>query len=559
MPLGEISGFPHPHAVGSAPWAGIWSPWGEPHVKHTVRALLAVGLLLGVYVLAAVVVAAMGGLVYLAATAGSGAAAVKFGIVAVLVAVALGKGVVSSLRTPPLEEHGVALTPEAEPRLWSEVRALAGQVGVRAPDEIRLLPEVNAAVSEQSRWLGLMPGRRTMYIGAPLLIGLSVDQMRSVLAHELGHYSGRHTALAGVSYRGLEAIRRMIANLGPDSWVGRLFRLYGRLYLAVSHSVNRRQELEADRFSAEVAGRQSAIAAMRELPVIAQAWAFFIEAYASLGQVRGQRPEAMLAGFQQLYGHPERQGQLAQVRASEPDESRSVYDTHPSTAERIRAFAALPDDGRSDHSGPALELLESPGAAMADLERWMFEESALTGVSWDRLVSESGAATAARLRRRSPRLRRPERWRARRSVPSSRPSGRAARTHWWLRWSRTTRLPTSAVPQPPTSWARPLPRRWCRRVAPTTGSTGAARGSWSPAPAPSSTRGPSWTPLSPRRPVCRRSRRGWLRTTCRWTSGPSRPTARSRPAGRLPGPAEPDRHHQSRAGRSDRVLHTWRL
>ena len=364
-------------------------------MKHTVRALLAVGLLLGVYVLAAVVVAGMGGLVYLAATAGSGAAAVKVGIVAVLVALALGKGVVSSLRTPPLEEHGVALTPEAQPRLWSEVRALAGQVGVRAPDEIRLLPEVNAAVSEQSRWLGLTQGRRTMYIGAPLLIGLSTDQMRSVLAHEFGHYSGRHTALAGVSYRGLEAIRRMIANLGPDSWVGKLFRLYGRLYLAVSHSVNRRQELEADRFSAEVAGRQSAIAAMRELPVIGQAWTFFIEAYASLGQARGQRPEAMLAGFQQLWSHPERQGQLAQVRASEPDESRTVYDTHPSTAERIRAFEALPDDGRSDHSGPALDLLESPGAAMADLERWMFEESALTGVSWDRLVSESGAATAA--------------------------------------------------------------------------------------------------------------------------------------------------------------------
>jgi len=57
-------------------------------VKHTVRALLAVGLLLGVYVLAVVVVAAMGGLVYLAATAGSGAAAVKFGVIAVLVAVA---------------------------------------------------------------------------------------------------------------------------------------------------------------------------------------------------------------------------------------------------------------------------------------------------------------------------------------------------------------------------------------------------------------------------------------------------------------------------------------
>ena len=199
-------------------------------MKHTARALLAVALLLGVYALAAGVVAGMGYLVYLAATAGSGLAALKFAVIAVLVALALGKGVVSSLRTPPEEPNGVALTPQAQPRLWAEVQRTADQVGVRPPDEMRLVPEVNAAVSEQSRWLGLVPGRRTMYVGAPLLTGLSEDQLRSVLAHELGHYSGRHTALAGISYRGLEAIRRMIGNLDDDSWIAKLFRQYGRLY-----------------------------------------------------------------------------------------------------------------------------------------------------------------------------------------------------------------------------------------------------------------------------------------------------------------------------------------
>ena len=363
-------------------------------MKHTARALLAVALLLGVYALAAGVVAGMGYLVYLAATAGSGLAALKFAVIAVLVALALGKGVVSSLRTPPEEPHGVALTPQAQPRLWAEVQRTADQVGVRPPDEMRLVPEVNAAVSEQSRWLGLVPGRRTMYVGAPLLTGLSQDQLRSVLAHELGHYSGRHTALAGISYRGLEAIRRMIGNLDDDSWIAKLFRQYGRLYVAVSHSVNRAQELEADRFSAQVAGRGTAIAAMRELPVIAQAWDFFIDGYASLGQSRGHRPAAMISGFHELWTHPERQDQLAEVRASAPLESHSVYDTHPSTAERIRAFEALPEDGRVDRSGPALGLLDQPDAALADLERWMFEGSTLTAVTWDRLVAESGAATA---------------------------------------------------------------------------------------------------------------------------------------------------------------------
>jgi hypothetical protein len=42
---------------------------------------------------------------------------------------------------------GVIITPEQAPRLWEEVRTLARAAGTRAPDEIRVVAEVNAAVS----------------------------------------------------------------------------------------------------------------------------------------------------------------------------------------------------------------------------------------------------------------------------------------------------------------------------------------------------------------------------------------------------------------------------
>ena len=95
-----------------------------------------------------------------------------------------------------------------------------------------------------------------MYIGAPLLVGLTERQNMAVLGHELGHHGGRHTALSGVTYRGAESIKRVIARLDGNTLLAKLFGLYGRLYAAVSNSVNRRQELEADQYMARIAGRR---------------------------------------------------------------------------------------------------------------------------------------------------------------------------------------------------------------------------------------------------------------------------------------------------------------
>lgn len=362
-------------------------------MRYTLRALLAVAMLLGVYVLALGVVGALAfGLYEIVVHGFHGVAVAKLLFVAAVVSIAVGRGLWAGLRQPKGGEPGVVLTEQEQPRLWSEVRHLSEQVGTRPPDEIRLVHDVNAAVSESSRWLGLVPGTRRMYVGVPLLTGLSALQMRAVLAHELGHYSGRHTGLAGVTYRGQESLRRMIGHLGPRSWVGRLFGLYGRLYIAVASSVNRRQELEADAFSARLAGKGVAISALQHVPAIDAAWSFFLENYAARGSEQQRRPRELFAGFHQFWQTPELQQELDGLRAAPQTTERSVYDSHPSTPERVAALSALdaPDD--PDDSGPAIELLDDVATALGGLEEWMFDGTSLTPVPWEELVSTSLAA-----------------------------------------------------------------------------------------------------------------------------------------------------------------------
>ena len=95
------------------------------------------------------------------------------------------------------------------------------------PDRLYLVPEVNAGVRETGGLLGLRKGERVMIIGVPFIDALTVDQLRGVIAHELG--AGGDTRLSGLTYRVGASIGRTIRNVGDDSWLGRLFDAYGRM------------------------------------------------------------------------------------------------------------------------------------------------------------------------------------------------------------------------------------------------------------------------------------------------------------------------------------------
>jgi len=327
-------------------------------VKYTLRALLALGLLVGFYVFAVGVVVALGwGVVELARVGLTGYVLAKLGFFVVVLGFVVLRALFGRRKNRATPSIGLLLTEQAEPALWAEVRRIAEFAGTRPPDEIRLVPEVNAAVTEDAKWLGLVAGTRRLYLGVPLMLGLTSDQLRSVIAHELGHYSGRHTALSAITYRGQIAIARVIQGLGVDSLAAKIFKLYARLYYAVSHSVNRRQELEADTLSAALVGSATASSALRELHPLSAAWTFYVDSYADLGSSIGHRPTDLYDGFSRFLASPARQDQLAEMRADSAEPPRSVFDTHPPTSERIARLVAIDRASSSDESGPAAALL----------------------------------------------------------------------------------------------------------------------------------------------------------------------------------------------------------
>ncbi|WP_426511848.1 M48 family metallopeptidase [Dactylosporangium sp. McL0621] len=363
-------------------------------MKTTIRAAISVALLAGFYLLAVGLIAGLGWLTVWLWSEHPGAAAGKLAFLTIAIAVGIVVAFWKILTAKPGEPEGLPLAPHEARGLWDTAHELAHQVGTRAPDEIRLIPDVNAAVAEQTRLLGLAGGRRIMYVGLPLLQAFTVAQLRSVLAHELGHYSGSHTKLGALAHRGRMAIVQTIVQVGPSSIAGFVFRTYARLYILVEQAVSRRMEYEADEFSVRVAGRAAAVSSMRDLAVVDTAWNFFVGRYVTIGWDAKLAPRDVFGGFALLLRG--RSGELAELRDNAPEEKKSRWDSHPPIADRIRAMQAMPDPGVPADERPAAVLLGDPAMLAQRLQRAAMNIEDKTLLPWDELTDAGIAAGAQR-------------------------------------------------------------------------------------------------------------------------------------------------------------------
>ncbi|GAA3363136.1 hypothetical protein GCM10017744_056650 [Streptomyces antimycoticus] len=262
--------------------------------------------------------------------------------------------VIRTARPAVSREDAVTVTRRGAPELWRTVEELALAVGTRPPARIRLTAEVNAAVTEDAPLLGLAPGRRVLYLGMPLLACLSPAELRAVLAHELGHFSRRHSRFGAVAHRGaagLDAARQAIQEASAANHLVRLYAgwpllllgLYTRVFRWLTRPVRRRQELEADREAARVAGPGAMADALRSTAALEAAWQEFLADFlAPMRRATGRIPDDPFRAFAHMVEAPEVREPLAVLRARAVERPADPDDAHPALATRLERLARLP-------------------------------------------------------------------------------------------------------------------------------------------------------------------------------------------------------------------------
>ncbi len=264
---------------------------------------------------------------------------------------------------------GPRLTAEAHPRLSAVLNEVAQAAKLRTPDELYLVPEVNAWVSRRGGRT-FSGGRMVMALGLPLLAVVTPSQLRAVLAHEFGHEQGGDTALGGWIYGTRLAMIRAGQEIRSSGWSGVLMyplHWYSKLFLRVTTAIARRQELMADAQAGRIAGPEVAGQTLMTIEAATMAFDRYLTIEVLPVLERGYRPP-LAQGFARYFRNQIDPGSSATVET--PAVSRRVdpYQTHPSLKERLSALGCDPALCASKPmEASALSLLENPETFEPDL------------------------------------------------------------------------------------------------------------------------------------------------------------------------------------------------
>jgi Zn-dependent protease with chaperone function len=259
--------------------------------------------------------------------------------------------------SPP---QGLKLSRRQVPQLFSLVDELTTKLQAPKFHNILLNQEFNAAVVQIPR-LGIFGWQRNyLLLGLPLLHSLSVEQLKAVLAHELGHLSGNHSRFAAWIYRirktWMQVYERFQrSHQGQDSssvwsavftiWSG-LFNIfldwYWPAFNAYSFVLARMNEYEADHCGVQLAGAKN----MAEALVNVEIKTRFLESSFWPGihqQVEHQAdpPDNVYSSMLQILQEPIATEQSHQWLEQAIAQKTNNIDTHPCLSDRLQSLGYL--------------------------------------------------------------------------------------------------------------------------------------------------------------------------------------------------------------------------
>ncbi|MEC9452088.1 MAG: M48 family metallopeptidase, partial [Cyanobacteriota bacterium] len=196
------------------------------------------------------------------------------------------------------ESSNTEVTAETQPMLLAFLHRLADEVGAPRPHRVFLSPDINAAVFYDISLLNLLlPMRKNLVIGLPLVNVLTLSELKAVLAHEFGHFAQRSMAVGSWVYIAqqvamalvhrrdwldelISGISRMDLRLAWIGWVLKLVVWSVRslldsllsLVVLAQRALSRQMEFQADLVAVALTGSDELIHALHKLTAADEAW-----------------------------------------------------------------------------------------------------------------------------------------------------------------------------------------------------------------------------------------------------------------------------------------------
>lgn len=247
------------------------------------------------------------------------------------------------------EPDGKELQREQAPGLFELIDEISRTLSGPKVDRVFVSGDFNAAIVQIPRFGMFGWFRNYLVVGLPLMRGLSPKEFRAVLAHEFGHLSHKHGRFAGWIYRVRQSWVQVLTNVYQErSYASFLFAPFLKWYApflgAYSFVLARAQEREADIYSVDLAGKNTAALALIRLTTKQRGlrenfWPTFFRGAKEQSLAPKDPFTQMLAGLEQSIGHIKAQKWfLEELRVK-----TGYDDTHPALGDRLAAMGFQKD------------------------------------------------------------------------------------------------------------------------------------------------------------------------------------------------------------------------
>lgn len=269
-------------------------------------------------------------------------------------------GIYVSLKPKKSFYPGYIITKEEQPALIALIDKLCRDMGTEFPDTIIFHAEPIFFVQHGKVVTFNGKGKgKTLSIGIPLLSYLTVNELRSILAHEFAHFTGKDTIysiyIAPAYESAITAIRNMQSYINhylkkgsgkqaalilPMLLPNCILKLYFNIFHKSNMKRSRHRELRADSIAAATCGSDSFKSALKKAVGISKVFEDI-----ACGQLLGLYREGKQ--YKNYYQYFKEMSPYVLNAASKFAEealkqNTNKYDSHPSLKDRLKCF---PDTG----------------------------------------------------------------------------------------------------------------------------------------------------------------------------------------------------------------------
>lgn len=292
------------------------------------------------------------------------------------------------------KDYGMEIKREDSPKLYDMIMRTADEAGVRHPKHIYVNHEVNACVFFNTGfWNIFLPIRKNLSIGLGVFESTNIEEVKSVIAHEFGHFAQSSMRVGSVLYIANKVITDLAYRrdkldslmlrwcLQDGVWgfwgtatqfvvikfrslVEYMFRRQQRNYMKLS----RQMEYDADAVACRIVGKEVFISALCKIQKLSRLFDFYNRVLSNFAD-RNQTVSDYWKGYlltlpkmSMFEGNPITYDQKATTPADEVNSRvniEEIWESHPSTKKRIEHAAMLKIPAVSNNQiSPAWTLIE---------------------------------------------------------------------------------------------------------------------------------------------------------------------------------------------------------